>query len=168
MSKPYSPSSAPEFAVQHDYSDILATSIPPAKPLSLDLLKPLSPNLNTTRSESITDPWASTTSTEQPDLPAQKLSEPTGNEWSQPSTKSVPTAVHQQQDRQVIAVAEPLASVVSIDRDRHVEAPVSEVSIAQDTPSITAKDLAVNYCERGNKSLAAKNYAQAKIGRAHV
>ncbi len=141
MSKPYSPSSAPEFAAQHDYSDILGISQSPATPLS--------PNLNSTRSESIADPWASTTSTAQQDLPVQKLSVPTSDEWSQPSTAATSVAVRQPQDRH------------QIDRDRHVEAPVRAVSIAQDTPSITGKDLALNYCERGNKSLAAKNYAQA-------
>ena len=34
MSEPYSPSSAPEFAAQHDYSDILGTSTPESQPQS--------------------------------------------------------------------------------------------------------------------------------------
>jgi tetratricopeptide (TPR) repeat protein len=41
MSKPYSPSSAPEFATQHDYSDILGTSYPePPKVTAADLAAP--------------------------------------------------------------------------------------------------------------------------------
>jgi tetratricopeptide (TPR) repeat protein len=51
MSKPYSPSSAPEFATQHDYSDILGKSTPPAKPSGSNPVAPLPSNFE--------DPWVS-------------------------------------------------------------------------------------------------------------
>ena len=73
MSKPYSPSSAPEFAIKPDYSDILGISSPPqseshlgGRASSLEY----SPSV-----EPIIDPWVSQTSIEQaPQSPADRKS----------------------------------------------------------------------------------------------
>ena len=43
-----------------------------------------------------------------------------------------------------------------------VESPVRSAAIETDAPSVTAKDLALKYCDRGKKSLASKDYAQAR------
>jgi tetratricopeptide (TPR) repeat protein len=64
MSKPYSPSSAPEFATQHEYSDILGISTSPAKPSGSKPVEPLSSNIE--------DPWAIEIPTVRPNQPAKQ------------------------------------------------------------------------------------------------
>jgi tetratricopeptide (TPR) repeat protein len=158
MSKPYSPSSAPEFATQHDYSDILGISTPPVETAK----KPSSNDDKYHSSDSIADPWVSTTSTEQQATSVNKLRPPTDHQQSRNSSVvGVATPEIRRQTTPTLSVLEPPVSAVSIDRQERVESPAREVSIESNTPSITGKDLALKSYERGCKSLAAKNYAQA-------
>jgi tetratricopeptide (TPR) repeat protein len=142
MSKSYSPSAAPEFATQHDYSDILGTATPPAQPP-----KSKSPlNNRATQAGAIADPWASDTSIEpqqQQDRPSPTVS--TIDPWASD------TSIEPQQQQDPPSPPLPI-----------VETPAKAAAVNLDTPSLTGKDLALKYCERGSKSLAAKDYAQAR------
>ncbi|WP_310424847.1 tetratricopeptide repeat protein [Chamaesiphon sp. VAR_48_metabat_135_sub] len=192
MSKPYSPSSAPEFATQHDYSDILGISTPPAQTLKSNPAKPSPssfedpwandisadlPNNHSTPAESkIVDPWASDTSTNAPaqstaqrspvNAPAvrQEATSSSATQSRNPpiETRDRPPANRPQSavivDPPVSAKPEhPAESSPKVESSARVAAPV-----IQDGPSVTAKDLALQYYKSGNKSLAAKDYAKAR------
>jgi tetratricopeptide (TPR) repeat protein len=187
MSKPYSPSSAPEFAAQHDYSDILGTSTPPPKP---------APD-RSTKSASFVDPWAVDLQIEDqdpldPPSPPPAFTDPWAVDTAiEPRThythysRSIPivqpvksAAATKQPDRHPPSspIAQPAASTTvtkqpDLDRQPKVRttAPAASTSLQQpdpativDAPAVTARDLALKYCERGKKSLAAKDYAQAR------
>jgi tetratricopeptide (TPR) repeat protein len=159
MSKPYSPSTAPEFATQHDYSDILGTSKPSVKPPAVEL---------------IVDPWASDTIATPPELPALSVVDPWASDLATTPQQSPPivksrTAPSQRQSPSSSVVASPVVSApVAPQTERQAssapvaESPVSASAIDSAAPSVTALDLALQYCERGRKSLAAKDYAQAR------
>ncbi len=146
MSKSYSPSTAPEFATQHDYSDILGTATPPAQPPSSK-----SPIKNRpTPPSAITDPWASDTATEPPQQPAPHVpTAATIDPWASE------TATEPPQQPAPHAPSVPISVPI-------VETPAQAAVVDLDTPAITGRDLALKYCERGSKSLAAKDYAQAR------
>jgi tetratricopeptide (TPR) repeat protein len=179
MSKQYSPSSAPEFATQYDYSDILSTSTP----------KPQQVEHSSNRSTPIDDPWASGILTNLQNIPTQSLSveDPwatdTPTNLQNTPTRSMPTVkpaasarTTERQDRgktQSGSVVEPAASATAItsgiakpnnrqERQIHAEPSARVAFIEPDAPSVTARDLALKYCERGRKSLAARDYAQAR------
>ena len=161
MSKPYSPSSAPEFATAHDYSDILGTSLPPSTPPKAE-----PSSIVLADATAIIDPWASDMSIEHQDAKQIELSPlAVADPWvsdaatiATPKHQPTPSAVATRQNRQTaVAVDEPIAVSVAT-----LESPASAAAIDSDAPSITAQDLALKYCDRGNKSLAAKNYAQAR------
>ena len=158
MSKPYSPSSAPEFATAHDYSDILGTSLPPTTPPKVEPSSIVSADAT-----AIIAPWASDISIEHQD--AKQIESPlaVADPWvsdaatiATPKHQPTPSAVATQQSQIAVAVDEPIASLPTL------ESPASAAAIDSDPPSLTAQDLALKYCDRGNKSLAAKNYAQAR------
>ena len=161
MSKPYSPSSAPEFATAHDYSDILGTSLPPSTPPKVE-----PSSIVLADATAIIDPWASDMSLEHQDAKQIELSPlAVADPWvsdaatiATPKHQPTPSAVATRQNRQTaVAVDEPIAVSVAT-----LESPASAAAIDSDAPSITAQDLALKYCDRGSKSLAAKNYAQAR------
>ena len=161
MSKPYSPSSAPEFATAHDYSDILGTSLPPSTPPKVE-----PSSIVLADATAIIDPWASDMSIEHQDAKQIELSPlAVADPWvsdaatiATPKHQPTPSAVATRQNRQTaVAVDEPIAVSVAT-----LESPASAAAIDSDAPSITAQDLALKYCDRGSKSLAAKNYAQAR------
>lgn len=161
MSKPYSPSSAPEFATAHDYSDILGTSLPPSTPPKVE-----PSSIVLADATAIVDPWASDMSLEHQDAKQIELSPlAVADPWvsdaatiATPKHQPTPSAVATRQNRQTaVAVDEPIAVSVAT-----LESPASAAAIDSDAPSITAQDLALKYCDRGSKSLAAKNYAQAR------
>jgi tetratricopeptide (TPR) repeat protein len=177
MSKPSSPSTAPEFATQHDYSDILGTATPsPASP-DVDSVKPvLAPPGSAMPTKTFRDPWASDISNElEPPLAqafppidedpwASDTDTPTAPRKFYPPSKTVtarvstpiitkPKSQPRSQQSQP-AIVEPPQAIV--------ESPAKAAAIEPDTPSVTGKDLALKYCDRGKKSLAAKDYAQAR------
>ena len=161
MSKPYSPSSAPEFATAHDYSDILGTSLPLSTPPKVE-----PSSIVLADATAIIDPWASDMSIEHQDAKQIELSPlAVADPWvsdaatiATPKHQPTPSAVATRQNRQTaVAVDEPIAVSVAT-----LESPASAAAIDSDAPSITAQDLALKYCDRGSKSLAAKNYAQAR------
>ena len=161
MSKPYSPSSAPEFATAHDYSDILGTSLPLSTPPKVE-----PSSIVLADATAIIDPWASDMSLEHQDAKQIELSPlAVADPWvsdaatiATPKHQPTPSAVATRQNRQTaVAVDEPIAVSVAT-----LESPASAAAIDSDAPSITAQDLALKYCDRGSKSLAAKNYAQAR------
>ncbi|WP_373542765.1 tetratricopeptide repeat protein [Chamaesiphon sp.] len=158
MSKPYSPSSAPEFATQHDYSDILGTSLPPTKPLQPK---------GAAAALAIGDPWASDVSSaqvEQPPLPTPSPSE--SDPWA--SDAAVTPAAQYLRPTVVVATIDPPVSVPAIAivppsaPVPTLESPASAAAIDSEAPGITAQDLALKSCRRGSKSLAAKDYARAR------
>ena len=164
MSKPYSPSSAPEFAIEPDYSDILGISSPPQSKSHLG--GRASSLQHSTPAASISDPWASQTSIEQaPQSPALAVVDP----WASDAPTIQATSQHQpssvttkQRSVALDAVNTPATQPQSHPSIPTPESPASAAAIEPDAPSITAQDLALKYCDRGSKSLAAKNYAQAR------
>jgi tetratricopeptide (TPR) repeat protein len=162
MSKPSS-SSTPEFATENDYSDILVNSTPPAKPPS----KPAPAE--------IVDPWASDISIDRVahNSPPAPIIDPL--ESLDPWASDTPTDRVERNYAPSTATVAPRQQTASSQRplvannDRLEErnspavAPVTPPQpVVDDGPSITAQDLALKYCERGSKSLAAKDYAQAR------
>ena len=181
MTKPYSPSSAPEFAAQHDYSDILGTAQPPTTPPKYAPLPADRDRGNAAVVDDVpADPWASDVSS----IDVQQQSPP-------PAPLEIdPWAIDIAPD---LATTPPPAPVTSAKIDppspsRHasiatIERPVSApeidlivpptpslptlelpatAALDPDAPSITAQDMALKSCRRGSKSLAAKDYARAR------
>ncbi len=189
MSKPYSPSAAPEFAAQHDYSDILGTSLPPATPQKSKSAKPSPADLSddpdaavvaNSPTAAIDDPWATSSipsieSAQPSSLPIPSLS--ASDPWASDAPSIVPIpqpasdlrAITEPQHQTSIAVVAAPMSAPPIDLPAPstpplptLESPAKAEAIDPDAPSITAQDLALKYCKRGSKSLAAKDYAQAR------
>ena len=169
MSKPYTPSTAPEFASQHDYSDILGTSPQPSIPSQST--SSATPRQNSPKPASIIDPWASQASSNlaSPVAAAPQLV-PDLDPWASDESTTAPVASTrlksshsarlasvkppdlQRQSVKTIAPPEPAVSM---------RVPASSTNLMSD-PALTATDLALKYCARGCKSLAAKDYAQAR------
>jgi tetratricopeptide (TPR) repeat protein len=162
MSKPHSPVTTPEFATQHDLSDILGTVTPSPTPVIDPVKSPhvvgevaaqgfvpvdpwesegAEPPINVSRSSSSVaiDPWEIDP---EPTLPPQS---PVKSSVVATATTPVTRSPSQPQPSLQI-----------------VEAPVRAAAIETDAPSVTGKDLALKYCDRGQKSLAIKDYAQAR------
>ncbi len=168
MSKPYSPSTAPELATQHDYSDILGTVTPSSAPRdAVDAVKPSAPapdRTAKTTSTPVCDPWADPAN----DL-AISIGFPPVNEdpWATDTqTSPTPRKFYPSASKKVTAKiskpAIPTAKPQPQSPPPVAESPVRVATIESDAPSVTAKDLARKYCDRGKKSLAAKDYAQAR------
>jgi tetratricopeptide (TPR) repeat protein len=166
MSKPSSPSN-PEFATENNYSDILSKSTPPQPP-STPLLQ------SDSSLAAIVDPWASDRSTDlvQHNSPSAALVDPLASidPWAidplfDPAERNLPSAAMVAPPQQVTTKHPPVPNSVPVQRNPTSAgtrvAPTPQV-IVDDGPSITAQDLALQYCERGSKSLAAKDYAQAR------
>ena len=155
MSKPNSNSSTPEFSAENGYSDILGISMPDRhrqspKP-TLDSMMALS--------EQPSDPWANTTdeasAVKARQLPTAKLS---ASEAPRARTSAVASTINNE-----------LPTPSSIASTAQTARPPAPAVTLQSTPvaapasvSVTAKDMALQYCKSGSKSLAAKNYAQAR------
>jgi tetratricopeptide (TPR) repeat protein len=157
MSKPPSPSTAPEFANQHDYSDILGTATPPLPGDS-------APAKPSSKSAPLIDPWASDLVSESPP-PGLQLATATADPWASDTS---PTPHHSPSPAKSTATAAASTPVIaraarqSQSPPPMVESPVKAAAIKTDAPSVTAKDLALQYCARGKKALKAKDYAQAR------
>jgi tetratricopeptide (TPR) repeat protein len=164
MSKPYSPSSAPEFAAQHDYSDILGTSTPPAQPRKVNPAKPSASNLEDPWASVSTDPWADTSAPapkvaaiyadRSQSTPTERRSQPQDRPSPLTTIKDAPASAPVERRSQPQDRPSPATTIK--------ESPASAATVDPNATSITAKDLALKYCERGSKSLAAKDYAQAR------
>jgi tetratricopeptide (TPR) repeat protein len=161
MSKPNSPSTAPEFASQHDYSDILGTAMPPARqPQTAVFADPWATDrepeieLQPQQSPSV-DPWADDAPVAPPQSPKIQpaVTNPTIVQPEARSTANVKSVVIDP----VIATPQPQPRSAPPE-----ESPASAASVSSDAPSLTAQDLASQYCKRGQKALAAKDYAQAR------
>jgi tetratricopeptide (TPR) repeat protein len=174
MSKPSSPTNTPEFATQHDYSDILGMSIPKVSPPATVSATPSAKSSNSAvidpwgsasveiaadkddksySVESSVDPWASDTTIEPPIVrPTMRFS----------AGEAPPTTATSFQPKSAPASAKSPAPVRSPSVIPPVEAPVRAAAVEVAAPAVTARDLALQYCERGRKSLAAKDYAQAR------
>jgi tetratricopeptide (TPR) repeat protein len=201
MSKPYSPSTNPEFTERPDYSDVLGMAPAPTQPARIESDERLSGKAakvenSSHRSDVFVDPWASddiaaSQSAPLPRAPSGAVIDP----WaSDPATEPQPSLQSKQspQSKQSSVGATP-ASRVSIDRQQRQtsslavdlppvgkvavvppqpparsvvtpipETPAKAAEIDRATPALTGKDLAIQYCERGRKSLEAKDYAQAR------
>jgi tetratricopeptide (TPR) repeat protein len=168
MSQSHSPSNSPEFATQHDYSDILGISTPIPKPVDVSSVK--SPPI--TQSAATRDPWSSDLSGELQQPVSRSTSLPAVDPWddlpvaapqSPPPAKATIAATQPKPSAPVKASKpqqppQPPAQVQS----PPVESPAKAAAVDTNAPSLTGKDLALKYCERGKKSLAAKDYAQAR------
>ena len=156
MSKPNSTSSTPEFSAENSYSDILGTSMPPRHRQSpathLANMRALS--------EQPSDPWANA-----------------ADEAATASDRKLPTAKLITSSTSAVAPTiqshhitdEPRTPNSRITRTEQTERPPAPTAalqappvIAPTTVSVTAKDMALQYCKSGSKSLAARNYAQAR------
>jgi tetratricopeptide (TPR) repeat protein len=133
MSKPnFNNSSTPEFLAENGYSDILGTSMPPRNP-----------------PDETDDPWA--------DPEAD-----TDTARYRPAKQSVPTvAATIGVPQRSTPANEPTPVTVATPPTRSAQSPTPPV-VEVDSVSVTAKDMALQYCKSGSKSLAAKNYAQAR------
>jgi tetratricopeptide (TPR) repeat protein len=142
MSKPYSNSSTPEFLAENGYSDILGTSMP-----SRDLPSEAS------------DPWADAESETKTDrVPPRPAAMPTVPKASasasapdrlDTSTKTTPA------NREAAVIERPTPPSPP-------PAPQSAPVVDTNSVSVTARDMALQYCKSGKKSLEAQNYAQAR------
>ncbi len=176
MSKPSSPANTPEFATQHDYSDILGISTPkvsPSKPVSsapqqkssnsafIDPWGSASVEIEADEddrsysAESSADPWASGPVVEPPVVrPTIRSTTTSFQQKSAPVSAKSPAPARSPAPVQSPPVAPPIEAPVA--------APIRAVAVEVSAPAVTARDLALQYCERGRKSLAAKDYAQAR------
>ncbi len=168
MSKPYTPSNAPEFASQHDYSDILSTSLQSS--IKSKSNNSNTPHQNSSKPTSIIDPWASQESSDlaPPVAPPPQLV--ALDPWATEEATSAPPAPTRlksshsarlasvkRQDIQVQAIK----TVVVPEPEVSMRVPASSVNLASD-PALTGTDLALKYYKSGSKSLAAKDYARAR------
>jgi tetratricopeptide (TPR) repeat protein len=168
MSKPYPPSNAPEFASQHDYSDILSTSSQRSsrsQSTSSD-----TPRQNSPKPAAIIDPWASQESSNSAPPVAAPPQLVALDPWASEETTSVPVAptrLKSSHSARLASVkcqniqAQAVKTVAPPEPEVSMRVPASSVNLASD-PALTATDLALKYCKRGSKSLAAKDYAQAR------
>jgi tetratricopeptide (TPR) repeat protein len=189
MSKPSSSASTPEFATQHDYSDILGVSTPQASPsaaVSSASKKKSSSSAfidpwgsaaveieadeedSCYAAESAADPWATDTDIEPPVVrPTTRLATRSYRSQSAPVNPKSP-APARSQPVQSPPVARPAetpvrtAAVAVPAPAVTAEAPARAAAVEVSAPAVTARDLALQYCDRGRKSLAAKDYAQAR------
>lgn len=169
MSKPYTPSTAPEFASQHDYSDILGTSPQPSIPDQST--SSATPRPNSPQPASIIDPWASEESSNlAPTVAAPPQLVATLDPWaSEEATTSpvTPTRLKSSHSARLASAKQPdlqRQSVVTVTQSEppvSMRVPASSATVTSD-PALTATDLALKYCKQGSKSLAAKDYAQAR------
>ncbi|WP_310481313.1 tetratricopeptide repeat protein [Chamaesiphon sp. VAR_48_metabat_403] len=167
MSQSHSSANSPEFATQYDYSDILGISSPPPEQ---DVSSVKSPS--NTQSAAMRDPWSSDLSGE-PLVPVSRsISFDPADPWEsdppvqQPQPQPQPPAKANTAAKRSPASA-PTASKQQQVQQPQIQSPPAESSAkaaAVDTnaPSLTGRDLALKYCERGKKSLEAKDYAQAR------
>jgi tetratricopeptide (TPR) repeat protein len=159
MSKPPSPSTAPEFADQHDYSDILGTATPPLPGDS-------APAKPSSKSAPLIDPWASDLVSELPP-PGLQLATATADPWAIDTSPTPHRSPSPAKSTAAATASAPAPAIARAGRQSQspppmVESPVKAAAIKTDAPSVTAKDLALQYCARGKKALAAKDYAQAR------
>jgi tetratricopeptide (TPR) repeat protein len=180
MSQSHSPANSPEFATQHDYSDILGISIPPPEPLDVSPVKsprptqsaamrdpwssdlsgePQAPPMSRSISFAPADPWASDLPVEQPQSPPQPPARATTT-TQRSSPASAPAAAKQPQAPQQVKQAPPQPQPQV--QSPPAESPAKAAAVDTNAPSLTGRDLALKYCERGKKSLVAKDYAQAR------
>lgn len=173
MSKPSS--STPEFSAENGYSDILGTSMPSSKPqpqaaetsISADFDAPqqqLHQN-PVAQSHQVTDPWTSATSEPEEGAGALPTANPRIATGSGAPTKRAPAAIPTAAPRD--ARSENRAKSGSVTAQERPQPAATEVtpqaaSGAQNNASVTARDLALQYCNSGRKSLEAKMYGQAK------
>jgi tetratricopeptide (TPR) repeat protein len=168
MSKPYTPSTAPEFAAQHDYSDILGTSIPSS--ISSPPASGATSEQNSPKPAAIIDPWASQESSNlaSPGAALPQLV-PDLDPWASEETTSDPVApirLKSSHSARLASIQPPdlqrkSVTVTQPELPVSMRVPASSANLTSD-PALTATDLALKYCERGSKSLAAKDYAQAR------
>jgi tetratricopeptide (TPR) repeat protein len=171
MSKPSTPASDREFATSQDYSDILGISTHKVSPQRSESNTPTAIPSNSF----MTDPWEKDAVGIQPDLSERSSSiVSSADPWAsdiaiepaivQP-TRSMNASV-KQSSTPATTRPEPPVRAVPVPSDPSppdpVEAPVRATSVDVAAPSVTARDLAWQYCERGRKSLAAQDYAQAR------
>ena len=164
MSNPNSSSSTPEFAAENGYSDILGTSMPPTQSRSKNAAGIVSSS--PTHSPLVDDPWAGGTVENGDDAAQPSVAAPTPDRPIQPID---PWANGTSTDEDC-----PTEPVLTVDREHSIakdlapqplptlEIRSSITSAADSSTSVTGRDFALQYCERGRKSLAAKDYAQAR------
>ncbi|WP_310418585.1 tetratricopeptide repeat protein [Chamaesiphon sp. OTE_8_metabat_110] len=181
MSKPSSSSTTPEFATQNDYSDILGTAMPspPAAVDSAKLSAPAQPQAAKTRSPLFRDPWSDSGELEVPQAqPLQIEAEdpwasdtsPTPQRFQAPARQPVAAKVNSsvgatqqpKQPTQPTQPTQPKQPIQSKQPTPTLETPAKAAQIDTSAPSVTGKDLALKYCDRAKKALAAKDYAQAR------
>jgi tetratricopeptide (TPR) repeat protein len=157
MSNPNSNSSTPEFSAENGYSDILGISMPPRHRQSPE---------PTALSEQASDPWADAIdeagAVDAPQLPTAKLS---ASEAPRAHTSAVSPPIQSHHTNN----EPPTPSSRATSTAQTARPPAPPAATPQNTPkvdpasvSVTAKDMALQYCKSGSKSLAAKNYAQAR------
>ncbi len=156
MSKPNSNSSTPEFSAENGYSDILGTSMPPRHRQSPD------PKLDRVMalSEQPSDPWANAAD-EAGAVKARQLpkAELITSEAPRAHISAVAPTIPSHHINNKPPTPSSIASTTQIARP---PAPAVTPVVAPASVSVTAKDMALQYCKSGSKSLAAKNYAQAR------
>ena len=188
MSNLYSSSSQPEFAAESGYSDILGTSMPPRQQVAIASTSELVRNPEV---KILADPWANEDSEDemprlqrvskvsarrigtedrplQPAIPVEirpAPPDPAADPWARdlelpsedpPASVKVATAA---KSRPAPAPSVPTVEPQPIERET---APMRVQSAEEYTVSVTSKDLALQSCNRASKSLAAKDYAQAR------
>lgn len=178
MSNPDSSSSTPEFAAENGYSDILETSMPPTQSRSKNAAGIVSSS--PTRSPLVDDPWADGTVENSDDAAQMSITAPIPDRPIQPLAK--PLSAQQPHLEQIDSWANGTSTdgdrsaepALTVDREHSIAKdlapqplPTLEIrsritSAAESSTSVTGKDFALQYCERGRKSLAAKDYAQAR------
>jgi tetratricopeptide (TPR) repeat protein len=176
MSKPSS-SSIPEFATQNDYSDILGTATP-SPPAAGDSVKPSAPaQPHAAKTQSVfKDPWSELSGElEEPITPSLTIEDEdpwasdiptTPRRFHPPASKPIVAKVNSSvgaRSQQPTKQTTPVHPTQPIQPTQpKVESPVRAAEIETNAPSVTAKDLAIQYCDRGKKALGVKDYAQAR------
>ncbi len=139
MSKPDPNSATSEFSAENGYSDILGTSMPPRNPPS-------------EASDRASDPWADAESENEADRVRQHASSASPQVRSRSNnTDRAPAS------REAVVVERPTPPAPPAP-----PAPQSVPAVESSSVSVTAKDMALQYCKSGSKSLAGQNYAQAR------
>jgi tetratricopeptide (TPR) repeat protein len=133
MSKPDPNSATPEFSAENGYSDILGTSMPPRNPPS-----------------AATDPWADAEAEAEADEVRQHSATSASPQVRRSTTNDRAPA-----NREATVVERPTQPPAP-------PAPQSVPVVESSSVSVTARDMALQYCKSGSKSLAAQNYAQAR------
>jgi tetratricopeptide (TPR) repeat protein len=154
MSKPNSNSSTPEFSAENGYSDILGTSMPPRHRQSPE---PTLDSVMALSEQPSDDPWANPAD-EAGVVKARQL--PTAKLGTSEAPRARTSAVAPTIPSHHINNEPPTPSSIASTAPAVTLQNIPEVAPA--SVSVTAKDMALQYCKSGSKSLAAKNYAQAR------